>query len=172
MSAEWLSLELEETGDVPHISFPSGELESKRTAPSGVSASEQWGGSTSKGHQVFKDSLPLFCSELFPERARKAVRGPLIYSFSLCVPPAAAAVLKTIARERHTEEGSWESTSPSFLPLLFHWRFVFCFCGTSGAGAAAHHKQNPKNKGRREFKCSMPMLANKAPLPIPSIQGV
>lgn len=48
---------------------------------------------------------------------------------------ATAAVLKTIVRERSTEKGPWESSSPSFLPLLSTGRTVFCFCVTSGAGS-------------------------------------
>lgn len=136
----WITLEVQKrTGDLLCVSFPSGELGSKRTAPWAASASEQWGGSISKEHAVLQDSLPLFCSEWFPDRERKAARGPLIYSYSTFEPPSAgaatAAVLKTIARERSTEKGPWESSSPSFLPLLSTGRFLFCFCVTSGAGS-------------------------------------
>lgn len=149
--SENVSLEVKKTGDVPHISFPSGELESKRTAPSSVSALEQWGDSISKGHQK---SLRIHChfSALsFPERARKTVMGPLIYGYSLCVSPAgatAAALQNTIARERHKEKGSQESTSPSFLPLLSRGRFVFCFCGTACAGCCCLAQAKPKEQGQ------------------------
>lgn len=55
---------------------------------------------------------------------------------------------KTIAGERHTEKGSWKSTSPSFLPLLSSGRFVFCFCGTSGAGCCCPAKAKHKEQGQ------------------------
>lgn len=167
---KWLSLEVKKKGDVPYISFPSGELERK-----------MWVLQSSEEAALAKDtkSLRIHChySALSGSlRGQGKLSGVLWFTAIHCV----SLLLELLQlhpkdnsqRETHRERFLGKQITllppPPFqwevcILLLWHIRCRLLLPCTG---------KTQRARADWEFECSMLRLANKATLPIPCIWGV